>query len=126
MTHRVLQLLPMLATMCVGCTTITHTTRGTPIHPDALQSFEPGETSVEDVLQRVGVPEHIVRRRAGDLFIYEYVVINTQEMRFVEPILTRLPFFDYRQSYNKRDTLFVAFDKQGRVKAFGYSQSTPP
>ena len=114
-----------LAACLSACTTITHSSNGTPIHTGALQHLEKGRTTTAEVLQLLGPPQQIVRRRDGDLFLYQYETVDGMQMRFIEPILTRTPFFDYRQSFRKRDTLAVLFDKHGVVDTYGYAQDTP-
>lgn len=125
MTPRSTLPLLVLAAHLSACTTITHTSNGTPIRIDALPHLQKGHTTTAEVLELLGPPQQIVRSRDGDLFLYQYETVDGMQMRFVEPILTRTPFFDYRQSFRKRDTLAVMFDKQGLVDTYGYAQDTP-
>ena len=94
---------------------------GTPLAVVPEDVITPGVTTMREVLEALGAPNQIQRRREGEVFIYRYLRKNSSGLRIVEPVITRLTVFRYDKRQETSDRVVVLFDKQRVVIAMGHT-----
>lgn len=91
------------------------------VDPEAL--IVPGQTTMAEVLDALGAPDIIQRRRHGEIFIYRFLRKNVSSLRLTEPVITRVTFFRYDKRQEKAERLVVLFDKERKVIDYGHTQA---
>ena len=94
---------------------------GTPLTVTPEEVITPGVTTMSEVLEALGAPTQIQRRREGEVFIYSYVRKNSSGLRIVEPVVTRITVFRYDKRQETSDRVEILFDKQRVVVAMGHT-----
>jgi outer membrane protein assembly factor BamE (lipoprotein component of BamABCDE complex) len=113
-----------LAALALTACTITRDYIGSPLRADPAVEIHPGSTDMADVLRTFGAPDRILRHAAGDVFVYRYRRSNTEVLAIEEPVITNTEIFTYSRTREKEDRLVVLFDREGRVRSFGYLHGT--
>jgi outer membrane protein assembly factor BamE (lipoprotein component of BamABCDE complex) len=120
---RMLILTILLMILTCSCT-IGRVYMGSEIKYDPKDKINIGSTAKSEILDIFGPPDQIQRQYDGDIFIYAYLRKNSSKLTIGEPYLTKLTFFVYTRIQQKKDSLVILFDKDGKVKNYGFQRGT--
>ena len=109
-----------VALLAAGCRVIRLSV-GSELRADPAM-LKVGQSTIAQVLEAFGAPEHIQRQSRGDVFIYRYLRRDTRTVNIEEPVVTNTELYTYTTIREDSDRLVVLFDDQGIVTGYGYQR----
>jgi hypothetical protein len=82
-----------------------------------------GTTTKAQVLATLGAPDEFLRQLDGDVFVYRYLRVNSQQIKIEEPIRST-DLYTYKRVDERSDRVVVMFDRNGLVSGVGVRLGT--
>lgn len=100
-----------------------------PVDPQTLQTLNPGESSMQEVVQALGAPDAITAKPDGMVFQYRYGDTKTMRVNFgwiLRVFLPVAPSMNLGRGESVPDVLHIAVSQDGTFERYLLQQTPDP